>query len=73
MTSAQARQMVGSLLVAAGIVAVVIVAVTARLGPTSIAEEEARTERQEERLKAAEERREQRQKRLERQRKDRGR
>ena len=72
MTSAQTRQMIGSLLVAAAIVAVTIVAVTARLGPTSIAEQDARTERQEERLKAAEERREERQKRLEEQRENRG-
>lgn len=39
------RQMLGSLLVAVAIVAVTIVAVTARLGPTSVAEQEAREER----------------------------
>ena len=72
MTKAQTRQMIGSLLVAAAIVALVVVAVTARLGPTSIAELDAREERQEERLKAAEERREERQQRREDQRKDRG-
>ena len=49
------RQVVGSLLVAAAIVAIVIVAVTAKLGPTSVAE----IEQREARIEAAEERREQ--------------
>ena len=48
-------QVVGSLLVAAAIVAIVIVAVTAKLGPTSVAE----IEQREARIEAAEERREQ--------------
>jgi len=64
--------MIASLLVAVAIVTIVIVAVTARLGPTSVAELDAREERQEQRARAAEERREERQKRLEDQRKDRG-
>jgi type II secretory pathway pseudopilin PulG len=59
------RQMLGSLLVAVAIVAIVILAVTVRLGPTSVAEEEARNERLEERLKAQEERLEQRREALE--------
>lgn len=54
------RQLVGSLIVACAIVAIVIVAVTARLGPTSVVELEAREERQDERTDAAEERREER-------------
>ncbi len=48
------RQMIASLLVAIAIVAAVIIAVTARLGPTPIAELDAR----EERLEAQEERQE---------------
>jgi Tfp pilus assembly protein PilN len=59
------RQMIGSLVVALAIVAVVILAVTLRLGPTSVAEEETRNERLEERLKAQEERLEQRREALE--------
>ena len=62
----EGRQVVGSLLVALTIVAVVIIAVTARIGPTSAAEldaleerEKQRTERLEERLDALEERRDQ--------------
>jgi hypothetical protein len=62
---AQSAQVLGSLLVAAVIVALTIVAVTAKLGPTSAAELDAREERleirqemQEERLEAIEERRE---------------
>jgi cell division protein FtsB len=62
----EGRQLAGSLLVALTIVAVVIIAVTARIGPTSAAEldalqerEKQRTERLEERLEALEERREQ--------------
>jgi len=51
-------QMLGSLLVAIAIVAVVIVAVTAKLGPTSIAELEAREDSREQRIEANEERRE---------------
>lgn len=61
------RQVLGSLLVALAIVAVVIVAVTLRLGPTSVAEleamqerEELRIERQDELREAGEERREER-------------
>ncbi len=42
--SAQTRQMIGSLLVAVAIVAVTIAAVTAKFGPTSAAELEAREE-----------------------------
>ena len=42
-----ARQVIGSLLVAAAIVAIAIVVVTAKLGPTSTAELEAREERRE--------------------------
>ena len=45
--TAQTRQMIGSLLVALAIVAIVIVAVTAQLGPTSAAELDAREERDE--------------------------
>jgi type II secretory pathway pseudopilin PulG len=56
--TAQTRQMIGSLLVAIVIVALVIVAVTAQLGPTSAAELEQREELQEERLEQQEERRE---------------
>ena len=41
------RQLLGSLLVAAMIVVVAIVVVTAKLGPTSVVDEEARIERQE--------------------------
>lgn len=63
--TSHARQMAGSLLVALAIVAIVIIAVTAKLGPTSVAEEEARNERLEERLEQREERREQRQEALE--------
>jgi hypothetical protein len=55
------RQLLGSLLVAALLVAIAIVAVTAKLGPTSVAEEEARIERQEQRFEQAEELRERRQ------------
>ena len=55
-----ARQMLGSLLVALAIVAATIVLVTAKLGPTSVAELEARQERLEERNDAREERRERR-------------
>lgn len=49
-------QLVGSLLVALAIVAVAIVAVTAKLGPTSVAELEARQERLEQREEIVEER-----------------
>jgi hypothetical protein len=51
-------QMLGSLLVALAIAAVTIVAVTAKLGPTSSAELEARQERLDTRLEMQEERRE---------------
>ena len=61
------RQLIGSLLAAVAIVAVVVVAVTARLGPTSVAELDAREEAleqrhelQEEQLEARQERREER-------------
>jgi hypothetical protein len=57
--------MIGSLLVAAGIVAVAIIAVTAKLGPTSTAELDAREERVELRLEREEERREAREERRE--------
>jgi hypothetical protein len=60
MDRAHVLQMLGSLLVAAAIVAIVIVVVTDRLGPTSVAELDARDERGEQRLERAEERREQR-------------
>jgi hypothetical protein len=52
------RQLIGSLAVAVLIVVVTVLVVTAKLGPTSVAEIEARQERQEERLKVREERRE---------------
>ncbi len=51
-------QMLGSLAAAVLIVVLAIWAVTARLGPTSIAEQEAAEERQEEAAEAAEERQE---------------
>jgi hypothetical protein len=60
-----ARQMLGSLLVAAAIVAIAIAVVTAKLGPTSVAEQEARENRLETRLDLREERLKQRQDRLE--------
>lgn len=50
----------GSLLVAAAIVAIVIVVVTGELGPTSVAELEAQEERRDQRIERAEERRERR-------------
>jgi flagellar biosynthesis/type III secretory pathway M-ring protein FliF/YscJ len=53
-------QVLGSLLVAAVIVAIVIVVVTERLGPTSVAELDAQEARREQRIERAEERREQR-------------
>jgi hypothetical protein len=53
-----ARQVIGSLLVAAAIVAIAIVVVTAKFGPTSTAELEAREEAREQRIEAIEERRE---------------
>jgi hypothetical protein len=62
---AQLAQVIGSLIGAAVIVAIVLIAVTAELGPTSVAELEAREERQERRLEAREERLEQRQELLE--------
>ncbi len=68
--SAQTRQMLLSLLVAMAIVAIAIAAVTAKFGPTSAAELEAREDRlrerqelQEERLEQREELREERQER----------
>lgn len=59
------RQVAGSLLVALVIVAAAILAVTAQLGPTSVAEQEAREERLDQRLDQQEELREQRQEREE--------
>jgi heme exporter protein D len=55
-----AVQMLGSLVVAATIVAIVIAIVTSELGPTSVAELEAQQERRDQRIERAEERREQR-------------
>ncbi len=52
------RQLAGSLVVAAIIVLVTIIAVTARLGPTSAAELDSREDRLKERLEQQEERRE---------------
>ena len=52
-------QLIGSLLVAAAPVAIAIVAVTAKLGPTSAAELEAREEARDARIEAREERLEQ--------------
>jgi hypothetical protein len=51
----QAMQILASLLFAAAIVAIAIVAVTAHFGPTSSAELEAREERLEERMELREE------------------
>jgi uncharacterized membrane-anchored protein YhcB (DUF1043 family) len=59
------RQMLLSLAVALLIVAVAIIVVTARLGPTSAAEQDALEERQEERLDQLEELQEERQERRE--------
>jgi uncharacterized membrane-anchored protein YhcB (DUF1043 family) len=53
--SGTTRQLLGSLAAAALIVALAIWAVTARLGPTSIAEREAAEEQAEEAQEAAEE------------------
>lgn len=58
-------QILGSLLVAAAIVAIAIAVVTAHFGPTSKAEREAREERLELRQEILEERREAREERLE--------
>lgn len=58
-------QLFGSLLVAAAIVAIAIIVVTAHFGPTSSAELEAREERLELREEIAEERAEAREQRLE--------
>ena len=52
------RQLLGSLLAAVLIVVFAIILVTLKFGPTSAAELEAREERQDQRLDAAEERRE---------------
>ncbi|MET0958049.1 MAG: DUF6529 family protein [Solirubrobacterales bacterium] len=59
------RQLIGSLLAAVAIVAVVVVAVTARLGSTSVAELDAREEALEQRQEAQEEQLEARQERRE--------
>ena len=61
----QLVQLLGSLLVGLAIAAVVIVAVTAQLGPTSVAELEAREEAREAREEAREERLEELQERVE--------
>jgi type II secretory pathway pseudopilin PulG len=58
--SAQTRQMLVSLLVAVAIVAIAIAVVTAKFGPTSAAELEAREDRIKERQELQEERLEQR-------------
>lgn len=55
-----AFQMLGSLVVAATIVAIVIAIVTSAPGPTSVAELDARQERRDQRIDRAEERREER-------------
>jgi len=60
-----ARQVIGSLLVAAAIVAIAILVVTARFGSTPVAELDAREEAQEQRLEQAEEQREAREERAE--------
>ena len=52
------RQLLGSLIAAVLIVVLAIAVVTLKFGPTSAAELEAREERQDQRLDAAEERRE---------------
>jgi hypothetical protein len=59
------RQMIGSLLVAVAIVAVVIVVVTAKFGETPVAELEAQEERRDARIELQEERREAREERRE--------
>jgi len=56
---AQLRQLIGSLLLAAVIVAIAIAVVTAKLGPTSAAELDAREDRLKERIELREERLEQ--------------
>jgi hypothetical protein len=53
--SGSGPQLLGSLAVAASIVALAVWAVTAKLGPTSIAEQEAAEERAEEAQEAVEE------------------
>jgi hypothetical protein len=53
---AHMRQMIGSLLVAVAIVAVIIIVVTGKLGPTSIAEIEAQEDRIEAREDALDDR-----------------
>ncbi len=65
MDRAQTRQLIGSLLVAAAIVAIAIVVVTAKLGPTSTAELVAREDRLKERIELREERLEQQEERRE--------
>jgi hypothetical protein len=67
-----ALQMLGSLVVATAIVAIVIAIVTSELGPTSVAELEAQQERRDQRIERAEERREQRIERREERRESRG-
>jgi type II secretory pathway pseudopilin PulG len=63
--SSHTRQMIGSLLVALVIVALAIVVVTDRFGPTSAAERELQEERIEQREELREERREAREERRE--------
>jgi hypothetical protein len=60
MGHSHALQMLGSLLVASAIVAIAIAIVTSELGPTSVAELDAREERRDQRIERTEERREQR-------------
>jgi hypothetical protein len=61
----QTRQMIGSLVVAAAVVAAVIGVVTAKLGSTPVAELEAREDRRDARIELIEERREAREERRE--------
>ncbi len=56
--ASQRRQLVGSLLAAVAIIAIAILVVTLKFGPTSAAEREALEEREEQRLEAEEEGRE---------------
>ena len=49
-------QVIGSLLIAAALVAITIAVVTSKLGPTSVAELDAKEEAREQRIEAQEER-----------------
>ena len=62
---AQTLQVLGSLVVAAAIVAIAVAVVTAKFGPTSAAERELQEERIEQREELREERLEEREERLE--------